>query len=252
MRRQYFYWGYLVLAIVATVYGAYSIIYSINHEKEIPILAITFASVGIVMLLIFAVLFTISLFQRKKIANNQYIETEEEYEEELELQEEKIEQPQTEVAEAEEPVEEPTEEEPVEAEEDDSGEVVFERVRPASCFRGGSAYINKVGYGPVLRVSGPQIVDMRTNTYYRIEDNYVKREGSGPVFEISGNKIKAAYGSYLYEISGSNVNKVFGGFYASISEGSIQLYDLSERYEISDSLNLSQKLAVVAILFGTY
>lgn len=44
----------------------------------------------------------------------------------------------------------------------------------------------------------------------------------------------------------------YGGYFASISDGYIQVHDLSEKYEISGDLNLEQKLAVVALLFGKY
>ena len=137
-------------------------------------------------------------------------------------------------------------------EDNDFEDVTYEKVRTTSSFSSGSVYISRVGYGPVLRVSGAEILDMRNNAYYHIEGNVVKKDGSGPVFEISGNRIKAAFGSYLYEISGNNVNKIFGGFYASINNSSIQTHDLSERHEISGSLNLYQKLTVIALLFGAY
>ena len=93
---------------------------------------------------------------------------------------------------------------------------------------------------------------MRSNTYYRIDDDYVKREGSGLAFEISGNRIRSAFGGYLYEISGDSVNRVYGGYYASFSGNSLTKHDLSERYEISGRLTLNQRLAVVALLFGSY
>ena len=119
-------------------------------------------------------------------------------------------------------------------------------------FRGGSGYIKRVGYGPVLRVEGAQILDMRNNTYYMIEGNYVKRNGYGPVYEIRGSSLKHAYGGFLYEISGDNVNKVYGGYFASFNGNYLQKYDLSEKYEVPDSLSIKQKLAIVALLFGEY
>ena len=90
---------------------------------------------------------------------------------------------------------------------------------------------------------------MRSNTYYRIDDNYVKQMGYGPVFEIVGNRIKLAYGGYLFELSGSNINKVYGGFYASISGSFLKKHDLSQNYEIPTSLNKTQLLVVAALLF---
>ena len=113
-------------------------------------------------------------------------------------------------------------------------------------------YVKKVGYGPVLRVTGNRILDMRNNTYYRVQGSIVSQDGSGQAFEINGNRIRSAFGGYLYEISGSNINKVFGGFYASISGNYITLFDLSEKYETTGSLNQKQLLVVAALLFGTY
>ena len=115
-----------------------------------------------------------------------------------------------------------------------------------------TVYVKQVGYGPLLRVEGNRILDMRNNIYYRIENNMVTQEGYGPVFEIRGNQIKDAFGGYLYELSGSNINKVYGGFYASISGNYITLYDLSVKYETTDSLSKRQILAVAALLFGKY
>ena len=116
----------------------------------------------------------------------------------------------------------------------------------------GSAYISKVGEGLILRVEGNRIRDMRNNTYYRIQGNIVHQEGSGPVFEISGNRIRLAFGNYLYELSGGNLNKVYGGYFASVDGGRITKHDLSEIYEISGSLDSTQKLVVAALIFGAY
>ena len=93
---------------------------------------------------------------------------------------------------------------------------------------------------------------MRTSTYYRIENNNVMQEGYGICYEIRGNQIRDAFGGYLYELSGSNINKVFGGYYASISGNYITLYDLSTKFETTDSLSKKQVLAVAALLFGNY
>ena len=45
---------------------------------------------------------------------------------------------------------------------------------------------------------------------------------------------------------------ISGGYFASITSGYIPKYDSSEKYEIEDGLSLKQKLAIVALLFGTY
>ena len=236
MRRQYFAWTWLVLSIVLTVYGGYSLIYNHINNKGLSILGLVFFIVGMVLLATYFVLLIISIFQKKKVT------------------------PPTELVEVEEKVEEPKEEIKVE-----------EKVEPAtkssprkeysytpskksssSRYDVETSYVRKVGYGPVLRVTGNEILDMRSNTYYRIEGDMVKQVGSGPVYEISGNRIRLAFGGYLYEISGDSVNKTFGGYYASISGGYLQVHDLSEKYEISSSLSMKQKLTIVALLFGLY
>lgn len=233
MRRQYFAWTYLVLAIVLTAYSGYSIIYNINHQKDVPVLGIVFLTIGGVMLALFLILFIISAFQKKKTPVM-----------DVTNEPEKVEEVVVEKKEEEEPasVEKPR---PKTYQKD----VTYQSNRTVSRSYGGSAYIKKVGYGPVLRVEEDEILDMRSNTYYRIDGNIVKRSGSGPVYEISGNRIRSAFGSYLFEISGGSVYKTFGGFYASISGGYLQTYDLAEKYEISGSLSIKQQLAVVALLF---
>lgn len=239
MRKQTFAWTFLVLAVVLTAYGGYAVINNAIKQKDMPILGLVFLIVGSAMLVLFLILLVISLFQKKK----QPVVDETIKQEEVEKEPATI----VEAKEKEEPV---TQEKPVERVY--RSDVIYERRSSSSRSYGGSAYIKRVGYGPVLRVEEGEILDMRSNTYYRIEGNYVKQSGSGPVFEISGNSIKLAYGGYLYEISGGNVNKTFGGYYASISGGYIQTHDLSEKYEIDGSLTLKQQLAAVAILFGTY
>lgn len=237
MRRQYFAWTYLVLAIVLTAYSGYSIIYNINHQKDVPVLGIVFLTIGGAMLVLFLILFIISAFQKKKTPVMDVTN-------EPEKVEEKVEEVVVEKKEEEEPA---LEEKPLPK--TYQKDVTYQSNRTISRSYGGSAYIKKVGYGPVLRVEEDEILDMRSNTYYRIDGNIVKRSGSGPVYEISGNRIRSAFGSYLFEISGGSVYKTFGGFYASISGGYLQTYDLAEKYEISGSLSIKQQLAVVALLF---
>lgn len=113
-----------------------------------------------------------------------------------------------------------------------------------------TVYVKMVGYGPLLRVEGPRILDMRNNIYYRIEGDKVMQDGSGLRYEIRGNQIRDAFGGYLYELSGSNINKVYGGFYASISGNYITLYDSSRKFETTGSLSKKQTLVVAALLFG--
>ena len=240
MRRQHFEWTFVVLGLVLTIYGTYSVIYNSMNNKAVPTLGWVFLVGGVVLLSLYAVLVVISLIQKK----NKKVEPM---------------QPQP-VVETEEKKEEPHVVEKMVEKEKTSQKIeytprekaTYAKNRSVYDFDGGSGYVNKVGYGPVLRVENERILDMRSNTYYRIEGNLVKQLGSGPIFEISRNRIRAAFGSYLYEISGSNVNKIFGGFYASFSGNYLQTHDLSEKYEISCSLNLKQQLTVVALLFGQY
>lgn len=237
MRRQSFVWTFLVLAIVLTAYGGYAVINGVVKQEKIPVLGLVFLIVGSAMLVLFLILLLISVIQKrnKRVVEKTIIQDE--------IKEEPVEEKVDEVksVSANKPSERPY-----------RNDVTYERQSDSTRSYLGSAYINKVGYGPVLRVEEEQILDMRSNTYYRLEGNMVKMSGSGPVFEISGNRIKAAFGGYLYEISGGTINKMYGGYFASISGGYIQTYNLSEKYEVSGSLTLKQQLAVVAILFGTY
>lgn len=246
MRRQHFAWTYIVLSLVLTIYGTYSLIYNHVKGRGLSILGLVFLIIGSTLLIIFFTLLIISHFKKKKaLANSKVIETEVKEAEPEEVKEVKPEPKE----EAKKPVEEKKTSTSGYTPRKSSS---YSSSRSSSSFSGGDAYIKQVGYGPVLRVNGQQILDMRSNTYYQIEGNMVHMHGSGPVFEISGNRIRLAYGSYLYEISGDSVNKIYGGYFASISGGYIQTYDLSQKFEISGDLNLKQKLAVVALLFGAY
>ena len=250
MRRQHFLWTFLVFAIAAILYGGYSVFSSAASGKEPPLLGIVFLIVGASMFVFLLIAVLIEAFKKKR--NPATIQ-------QVEKEATPIVPPETFKAEAEPQVDEkPKEEEPpqetqvsVTREEADEDEErpIYRRSYPSD---GGSAYISEIGHGPVLRVDGADILDMRSNTYYRIEGNMVKRAGAGLVYEISGNRIKSAFGSYLYEISGSSVNKVFGGYYASFEGNSLKRFDLRACYEVSGSLSLRQKLAVVALLFGSY
>ena len=231
MRKQYFKWSWFVLGLVLSVYGAFSLIYNSTHNKDFSVLGLVFLIVGLILLISYFVLLTISIMQTKDSKN---------------IKETKIEHF--------EPVYEKIEEKPV-----INKSVNYTHVdRPAKTtrttreFDGGSGYVKKIGEGPILRISNKEILDMRSNTYYRIEDNYVKQMGYGPVFEISGNRIRSAFGGYLYEISGDSVNKIYGGYFASFSGNYLTTLDLREKYEVPGRLNLKQQLAVVALLFGSY
>ena len=256
MRRQYFVRLHLVLASVLTMYGGFSVVSNFARGKEIPLLGIIFLITGLALFALFFVLFIISYFQKKQ--KQSVPEAVEEEPQEV-LPEVKNESIAEELIQEEEPAETKSEEEIISSNSDDedeeydySDEVVYDSVQGYRSYGGDTIYVKKVGHGPILRVSGDQILDMRNNIYYTIEGNIVNKNGYGPVYEINGNRIRLAFGSYLFEISGSNINKTFGGYYASISGNYIQTHDLSEKYECSDSLTKRQLLAVVALLFGSY
>ena len=238
MRRRYFAWTWLTLALVLTIYGGYSLIYSSATGKNVSVLGLAFFIAGVLLLIFYLVLFLISFYKKKNTPPQ---------EEEVVIDETPIE---------EEPKEEvkPVIEEKLapRVKSTPKSDVTYVNNRPTRSFSGGSGYVKRVGFGPVLRIEEEEILDMRSNTYYRIEGKMVKRLGNGPAYEISGNRIRLAFGGYLYEISGSNVNKTYGGSYASMSGGILQTHDLEEKYEIPSDLNLKQKLAVVALLFGVY
>ena len=239
MRRQHIEWTFLVLSLVLTGYGTFSIVYNLSKGNEVPILGIIFVAVGGVLLLTYIVLLIISLIQKAKRQNKVVATVVEEKKEEIK------ETPKVEVKEEFKPVES--------KKRTYSDEVTYVRRSSRSIYDNdySTVYVKKIGYGPILRVEGNRIYDMRANRYYRIEGRQVKLEGSGPVFEIYGDKIKKAFGGYLYEVSGDNINKVFGGYFASVSGNYLTKYDLSEKYEIG-SLNKSQLLAVVVLIFGEY
>ncbi len=241
MRRQHFRWTYLVIATVLTLYGGYTLIYHFRHNNKLSILSLVFLIIGATMFLVFLVLYLVSLKNKNK---NTQVTTE---------------VPAEEPAPEPEPVEEPqpvSNDEPVApkpAPKSNNDEVTYVGGRYSVYDSDDSdIYVKIVGYGPVLRVTGNRILDMRNNTYYRIQGNYVNQDGSGQVFEINGSSIRSAFGGYLYEISGSNINKVYGGFYASVSGNYITLFDASEKYETTGSLNKKQLLVVAALLFGSY
>lgn len=247
MRRLYFWRTYLVGCIVCIVYGGWTLFYHYRKGNGLSIHSLILLVIGSVLLILYLILYLCSLKQKSK----KFKEKEAEPVETSEQLDEHNEEPVEEVSEESESQIDSNETIVPPKPTPNNNGVTYTR-RSSSIYDVDDIYVRKVGYGPVLRVTGARILDMRTNTYYRIQDNMVNQEGSGPAFEISGNKIRAAFGGYLYEISGSNINKIFGGFYASISGNYITLFDLSEKYEMSGSLNRKQLLAVVALLFGTY
>lgn len=245
MRRMHFGWIIGVLGIFGTVYGTYLLIYHSNRGNGLNSTALILLIVGIVALFAFIVISVGSLYARRKNKANSYNDSgEENITVVVENSQESVEN--STISEIEE-----TKQTSIKKEYDyeHKNEKVY---APSTSSYSSTVYVKQVGYGPLLRINGDRILDMLTNTYYRIEGNLVKQEGYGPVLEIRGNQIKEAFGNYLYEISGNNINKVFGGFYASVSGNYITTYDLSLKYEMTDSLSKRQILVVAAMLFGKY
>lgn len=207
MRRQRFWWTYLVVTIVLAGYGTFSFIYNLNRGKGVSILGLIFMIIGLMMLGLFLGLFFYDYFVTKK--NKKIIESkiiEQPVEEVEEIKVEKEEYKEKKVFNKEKFRYEDNEEE-----RSKRNHYSTNRSRYDYDFSS-TVYVKKQGYGPILRVEGNRLLDMRSNTYYRIEENVIKQEGSGPVFEINGNRIKLAYGSYIYEMNGNNINRTFGGF----------------------------------------
>lgn len=263
MRRYYLLWSITVFGLIGTIYGGYLLIYHFNHGNGLSVLALILLILGLIAL-IFAIAVLVSRYiaRKRKVDEpvapivDDGVEDDTTKDEDIQPLKDEAE-PVTE--EEIEPIEEEVEQEPAqieddeaEIEEDDYEPSYQSTYQPSSSYSYSTVYVKQVGYGPLLRIEGNRIIDMRTNTYYRIENNMVNQEGYGPVFEIRGNQIKDAFGGYLYEISGSNINKVFGGFYASISGNYITLYDSSMKFEMTDSLSKRQILVVASLLFGRY
>lgn len=245
MRKQHLIWTIVVFGVFATIYGGYLLIYHFEHENGLSVFSLVLLIFGVLALLIYAVLLTITLVSKNKKKNEPAPMVKEGKNEETPMEK---------------PVEKTSKEEKVipqvKAEPKQEKEEYTPRTQvkyeSSSSYSYSTVYIKQLGYGPIIRVDGERILDIRNNTYYRLENNILMQEGYGPVYEIRGNQIKNAFGGYLYELSGSNINKVCGGFYASISGNYITLYDASIKYEMTDSLSKRQILVVAALLFGKY
>lgn len=242
MRRQYFTWSWLVLAVVLTAYGAFSLIYNHVHGKDISILGLAFLIGGVVLFAVYFVLFFLDS-RRKK---NAVLETKKTENRPTEIEDKPDDSAQK--KETEETIPEPVEK--AKRTYTAPSRRSYRATGAPSRREGGSGYVRQIGYGPVLRINEGEVLDMRSNTYYRIEGNFVYQNGGGVLYEISGNRIRDAFGGYLFEISGSNVNKVFGGYYASFGGGYLQTHDQKEKFEVPSDLTMSQKLVVVALLFS--
>lgn len=249
MRKVYIFLTIAVIGIIGTAYGINALIYYFNKGDGLNVPALVLLILGIICLILLLIISIGRKISEKKKQNSDTSSLNEQKEEKKEaVQEQKVEK---------ENAVETKNEETTKMEENvaSKGTTYYESSPKQTHYSYSSystsiVYVKLVGYGPLIRVEGLRIIDMRTNTYYRIENNFVMEDGFGLRYEIRGNQIKDCFGSYLYEISGSNINKVIGGFLASISGNYITLYDLSQKYEITDSLSKKQLLVVVALLFS--
>lgn len=252
MRRQRFEWSYLVLSIVMCAYGGSLFIYNLKGDGGFPVGFLILFIVGLILIILY-VIYRIYRFKNnrfKKHAPSKPVH----FDKKEEIKEDKIEESNAnnKKVDAKDVVEEKINQEKVVKRDYQYTSNKYDSTPSFYRREVRTVYINRMGYGPALRVEGNRIFDMRNGTYYRIDGYIVNQEGSGPIYEISSNRIRAAYGSYLYEISGNNINKIYGGFFASINGNILSTYDSSQRFEFDGSLSSKQILAVVAILFGRY
>ena len=255
MRKYRLPWSIAAFGFVTVAYGTYSLVSHLKNDEEIFLPGLLMLIAGAIALLTLLVLILIDAF--KRIRNKDLIEApikEDSYEEAIKLEEEEkhISKNPINIDEEEIENEEIDNVEEYDEEEEEEFTPSYTRSYSSSSYSYSIIYVKEIGYGPVLRIDGGRILDMRNNVYYHIENNIVIQDGYGPTFEIRGNQIKDVYGSYLFEISGNNINKVFGGFYASVSGNYITLFDSSKKFEVTESLSRNQILIIAALLFGRY
>ena len=247
----------LVFGIIGIAYGTHLLIYHWTNGQELSIWSLVLLVLGAIALAFSVVLMMMRYIAKKKQPVVQPV-IELETEEEKPIIEEPIqeEEPQSKPQEEQQPesnIEDEQEEDQLrEDEEEDDYEEPTPRPIPNHYQSYSTVYVKKVGYGPIVRVEGNRIIDMRSNTYYHLENGFLYQDGYGTRYEIRGNQIRDAFGGYLYELSGSNINKVFGGFFASISGNYITTYNLSDKFEMTDPLSKQQLLAVTVLIFEKY
>lgn len=254
MRKYCLPWSIATFGFVTVAYGTYSLVSHLKNDEEIFLPGLLMLIAGALALLTLLVLILMDAF--KRIRNKELIETpikEDSYEEAIKVEEEKhISENPINIDEQEKEDEEINSADEDDEEEEEEFTPSYTRSYSSSSYSYSTIYVKEIGYGPVLRIDGSRILDMRNNVYYHVENNIVIQDGYGLAFEIRGNQIKDVYGSYLFEISGNNINKVFGGFYASVSGNYITLFDSSRKFETTESLSRNQILIIAALLFGRY
>ena len=103
---------------------------------------------------------------------------------------------------------------------------------------------------------------------FEIKDGYVRKmQGSRLVYQIQNNRIRSLTGGYDYEINGTwirsfargNILEVSNGWVRSINRGIniaqingniIRLLDNTRQFFIEGSVNNTELMAIVTILFG--
>ena len=238
MRRQHFYWTYLVISILLIVYGGFFLIREFGSGSTLFISSIIALSAGVAMLLFYGTLRLVDYLRSKKNPP-QLPQSRFETEQETETPAATKPEPETERGQG---TENPIfryPDRPSKKERPDTVTYIAAR-----------GYVRKIGFGPVLEINGSRIRDMRSNTYYRVEGGAVYGDGSGLLYQISGKRIRSIGGRELYELSGSNIYQVFGGYYASVSGHFITKYDGSEKYECDDDFPRAILLVIAVLLFG--
>ena len=66
MRRQKFWWTFLVGGIVCSVYGGYTLFYRFQHNNSLSVHSLILLIIGSLALIIFLILYLISLIEKKK------------------------------------------------------------------------------------------------------------------------------------------------------------------------------------------
>ncbi len=160
-RKQYIDWLATVFGIVGVSYGGFMLLWHHNRGNGTNPLALTLLILGLVSLAFGLAMLLSRHIAAKKRKTDVALPPKEEVKEEAPDQEDESE----EAIDDEEPGPEPKSyrERPDRS-----------RPRPSGGYSSFStAYVRLAGYGPLLRFDGTRVLDMRSNTYYRIEGDYV-------------------------------------------------------------------------------
>lgn len=182
MRKYYLSWSILVIGIIGAAYGSHLLFYHVSKGEGLFVPGLILLLFGIVFLIPSIAANIYYVVKHRK----QFTASIDEKQKELKGEEEKAEEPTPVIKPKEEKVEmvqHRREERPTYTPRRE-----IEKEAPSRPTYS-TSYVKKVGYGPVLRVCGPQIVDMRNNTYYRIEgETSSKKTAVDPVLKSGAIK----------------------------------------------------------------